>query len=153
MVDADPMTIAVVPDETSFKSRLQRSSISAGLSALRRRRGPRIGSCWDVMTRTLVSKPPADNTQLGLGVGIEAGYATLGRIGFEGRHDYGALGPVTNLASRLSTVAATGQILIGQRVFGAVEGAVDASPVGELDLKGFGRPISAYEVYGFRTGG
>ena len=81
-------------------------------------------------------------TQLGLGIGIEAGYATLGRIGFEGRHDYGALGPVTNLASRLSTVAGAGQILIGQRVFGAVEGAVDATPVGELDLKGFGRPTA-----------
>jgi len=90
-------------------------------------------------------------TQLGLGIGIEAGYATLGRIGFEGRHDYGALGPVTNLASRLSTVAEAGQTLIGQRVFGAVEGAVDAVPVGDLDLKGFGRPIAAYEVKGLRS--
>ena len=89
-------------------------------------------------------------TQLGLGIGIEAGYATLGRIGFEGRHDYGALGPVTNLSSRLSTVAEGGQILIGQRVFGAVEGAVDTTPVGELDLKGFGRPIAAYEVHRLR---
>jgi adenylate cyclase len=89
-------------------------------------------------------------TELGLGVGIEAGYATLGRIGFEGRHDYGALGPVTNLASRLSTNAAAGQILIGQRVFGAVEGAVDAAPVGDLELKGFGRAIAAYEVLGVR---
>ena len=87
-------------------------------------------------------------TELGLGIGIEAGYATLGRIGFEGRYDYGALGPVANLASRLSTVAAAGQILIGQRVFGAVEDVVDAAAVGELDLKGFGRPIAAYEVRG-----
>jgi adenylate cyclase len=90
-------------------------------------------------------------TDLGLGIGIEAGYATLGRIGFEGRYDYGALGPVTNLASRLSTRAAAGQILIGQRLFGAVEEMVDAAPVGELDLKGFGRPVSAYEVRGLRT--
>jgi adenylate cyclase len=87
-------------------------------------------------------------TELGLGIGIEAGYATLGRIGFEGRYDYGALGPVTNLASRLSTRAAAGQILIGQRVFAAVEPAVDAASVGELELKGFGRPIPAYEVHG-----
>jgi class 3 adenylate cyclase len=85
---------------------------------------------------------------LGLGIGIEAGYATLGRIGFEGRYDYGALGPVTNLASRLSTRAAGGQILIGQRVYAAAESAVDASPVGELELKGFGRAIRAYEVNG-----
>ena len=84
--------------------------------------------------------------QLGLGIGIEAGYATLGRIGFEGRYDYGALGPVTNLASRLSSHAHVGQTLIGPRVYGAVEEAIDAVPVGELELKGFGRPIPAYEV-------
>jgi class 3 adenylate cyclase/putative methionine-R-sulfoxide reductase with GAF domain len=89
-------------------------------------------------------------TDLGLGIGIDAGYATLGRIGFEGRYDYGALGPVTNLASRLSTSAASGQILIGPRIFAAVEEAVDASPVGELDLKGFGRPVTAYDVRALR---
>ena len=91
-------------------------------------------------------------TELGLGIGIEAGYATLGRIGFEGRYDYGALGPVTNLTSRLSTLAAAGQTLIGPRVFAAVEDLVDAAPVGELDLKGFSRPIPAYEVRELRTG-
>lgn len=90
-------------------------------------------------------------TELGLGIGIEAGYATLGRIGFEGRYDYGALGPVVNLAARLSDRAASGQILIGQHVFGAVEETVDTAPVGDLDLKGFGRPIPAYEVLGLRT--
>ena len=89
-------------------------------------------------------------TELGLGIGIEAGYATLGRIGFEGRCDYGALGPVTNLTSRLSTRATAGQILIGQRLFAAVEEAVDSAPVGELELKGFGRAIPAYEVRGLR---
>jgi adenylate cyclase len=87
-------------------------------------------------------------TGLGLGIGVEAGYATLGRIGFEGRYDYGALGPVTNIASRLSTHAEAGQILVGPRVFGAVEERVDAAPVGELELKGFGRPIAAYEIRG-----
>jgi adenylate cyclase len=90
-------------------------------------------------------------TVLGLGIGIDAGYATLGRIGFEGRYDYGAVGPVTNLASRLSTHAEAGQILIGQRVFAAVEEAVDTAPVGELELKGFGRPITAYEVRRLRS--
>jgi class 3 adenylate cyclase/putative methionine-R-sulfoxide reductase with GAF domain len=83
---------------------------------------------------------------LALGIGIEAGYATLGRIGFEGRFDYGALGPVTNVASRLSTYASPGQTLIGQRVFAATEEAVETTPVGDLDLKGFGRPVVAYEV-------
>jgi class 3 adenylate cyclase len=89
-------------------------------------------------------------TELALGIGLEAGYATLGRIGFEGRYDYGAVGPVTNLASRLSSEAAPGQILIGQRVFAAVEEAVETTPVGELELKGFGRPVPAYEVRGLR---
>jgi class 3 adenylate cyclase len=85
-------------------------------------------------------------TELGLGIGIAAGYATLGRIGFEGRYDYGALGPVTNLASRLSTRAGPGQTLISQRVHAAVEQAVEAEPVGELELKGFARPVVAYEI-------
>jgi len=89
-------------------------------------------------------------TELGLGIGIEAGYATLGRIGFEGRYDYGALGPVTNLASRLSTRAAAGQILIGRRVLAAVDDAVISASVGDLELKGFARPIPAYEVRGLR---
>jgi class 3 adenylate cyclase len=88
--------------------------------------------------------------ELGLGVGVEAGYATLGRIGFEGRYDYGVIGPVTNLASRFSTAAAPGQILIGQRLFAAVEEAVDTVPVGDLELKGLDRPIPAHEVRALR---
>jgi adenylate cyclase len=91
-------------------------------------------------------------SELGLGIGIEAGYATLGRIGFEGRYDYGALGPVTNLASRLSDRAEGGQILIGQRVFAAVDDSVEAEAVGELELKGFGRRVAAYEVRGLLGG-
>ena len=63
-------------------------------------------------------------TELGLGIGIEAGYATVGRIGFEGRYDYAALGSVTNLASRLSTHASAGQTLVGPRVFAVVEETV-----------------------------
>jgi class 3 adenylate cyclase len=88
--------------------------------------------------------------ELGLGIGISAGYATLGRIGFEGRYDYGALGPDTNLASRLSSHAAPGQILISQRVYAAVEEGIEATEVAELELKGFGRPIVAYEVTGLK---
>lgn len=84
--------------------------------------------------------------ELSLGIGIASGYATLGRIGFEGRYDYGALGPVTNLASRLSTQALPNQVLISQRVLAAVEAAVEVLPVGDLELKGFARPVPAYEV-------
>ncbi len=89
-------------------------------------------------------------TELGLGIGLEAGYATLGRIGFEGRYDYAALGSVANVASRLSTQAAAGQILIGPRTFAAVEETVETAPAGELELKGFARPVAAYEVRGLR---
>jgi class 3 adenylate cyclase len=86
--------------------------------------------------------------ELGLGIGIASGYATLGRIGFEGRYDYGALGPVTNLASRLSSAATAGQTLIAQRMYAAVEDAVEARELPGLELKGFGRPVVAHEVLG-----
>jgi len=90
-------------------------------------------------------------TELGLGIGVAAGYATLGRIGFDGRYDYGALGPVTNLASRLSARAEAGQILISQRLLAAVEETVEAVPVGDVELKGFARPVAAYEARGLRA--
>jgi adenylate cyclase len=83
---------------------------------------------------------------LDFGIGIAQGYATLGAIGFEGRWDYGAIGSVTNLAARLCAEARPGQILISRRVYAAVEELVDATPVGELALKGFSRPIPTYEV-------
>jgi class 3 adenylate cyclase len=89
-------------------------------------------------------------TDLALGIGIAAGHATLGRIGFEGRYDYGVLGPVANLASRLSSRAKQGQILVSQRLFAAVEERVDGAPVGEVELKGFTRPVEAYEIVGLR---
>jgi len=84
--------------------------------------------------------------QLGFGVGIAQGYATMGKIGFEGRFDYAAIGTVTNLASRLCDEAQTEQILISQRVFGAVEEMVDVEPMGELALKGLNRPTTTYNI-------
>jgi adenylate cyclase len=86
--------------------------------------------------------------ELGFGVGIATGYATLGRIGFEGRYDYGAIGNVVILASRLSSQAAEDQILLSQRAYAMVEGVVDVEPVGELALKGFSRPVAATNVVG-----
>ena len=83
---------------------------------------------------------------LGFGVGVALGYATLGRIGFEGRFDYGAVGRVVILASRLSAEAKAGQILLSQRVHAAVEDGVEAEPVGGLALKGFQRPENAFNV-------
>ena len=88
--------------------------------------------------------------ELGFGIGIAAGYATIGAIGFEGRWDYGAIGTVTNLAARLCGEAKPSQILIAQRVFGAVDELIESEKVGDLTLKGFSRPVPAYNVLGFR---
>jgi adenylate cyclase len=83
---------------------------------------------------------------LGLGVGLAQGYATIGAIGFEGRWDYGAIGTVTNLAARLCAEAKPGQILISRRLLASVEHLVEAEPVGEMALKGFHRPVTGYNV-------
>ena len=83
--------------------------------------------------------------ELGFGVGIANGYATIGAMGFEGRREYGAIGTVCNLAARLCSEARAGQVLISQRVWGKVEGRVAAEPMGELTLKGL-RPVRVYNV-------
>jgi adenylate cyclase len=88
---------------------------------------------------------------LGLGVGIANGFATLGRIGFEGRYDYAAIGSVTNLASRLCEAAEDGEILISQRALIFVEDIIESEPRGELQLKGFHRPIRAHNVIRIRS--
>jgi adenylate cyclase len=83
---------------------------------------------------------------LDLGIGLAAGYAALGNIGFEGRLDYGAVGNVTNLASRLCEEAAGGQILTNQRTLSEIEAWVEAEPIGELKLRGFSRTVSAFNI-------
>jgi class 3 adenylate cyclase len=83
---------------------------------------------------------------LGFGIGIAHGFATLGTIGFEGRYDYAAIGTVSNVASRLCDEAKPGQILISPRVMLAVDKTVTAEPVGEFELKGIRRPMAAYNV-------
>ena len=88
---------------------------------------------------------------LGIGIGVAQGYATLGRIGFEGRSDYAAIGSVTNLAARLCAAAAAGQVLVAQRAFSAVEHDIVATPVGELDVRGFSRAVTAYAIDGIRS--
>jgi adenylate cyclase len=85
---------------------------------------------------------------LGFGVGVAQGYATLGRIGFEERVDYTAIGTVTNLAARLCSEAQDGQILLSKRVAAAVEGIVSLEEVGALALKGLSQAIAVYNVVG-----
>jgi adenylate cyclase len=86
--------------------------------------------------------------ELGFGVGIARGFATLGQIGFEGRYDYAAIGTVTNLSARLSSRAKAGQILVSQRVMAGAEEIAVGRSLGPLELRGFSKPLVAYEIVG-----
>ena len=88
--------------------------------------------------------------ELELGIGIAQGYATIGAIGYEGRWDYGAIGPVTNLASRLCGEAKPGQILVSKRLLAATGALFETESVGELSLKGMKRPVSAFNILSTR---
>jgi adenylate cyclase len=96
--------------------------------------------------RTLAEGWSRVGHDLGFGVGIAQGFATLGRIGYEGRFDYAAIGSVTNLAARLCAEAGAGQVLVSQRVFSAVEDVAAGESVGALELRGFSRSIRAFHV-------
>jgi len=87
---------------------------------------------------------------LGFGAGIAQGFATIGAVGFEGRWDYGAIGTVTNLAARLCSEAKPGQILISQKASAAVEDFIELESVGELQLKGFLKPVPAANILGLK---
>jgi adenylate cyclase len=89
---------------------------------------------------------------LGFGIGVAQGYATLGRIGFEERVDYTAIGTVTNLAARLCGEARDGQILLSKRVATAVEGSVTLEEIGNLALKGLSQAVAVYNVTGEVSG-
>jgi class 3 adenylate cyclase len=85
---------------------------------------------------------------LGLAIGVDQGFATVGAIGYEGRNDYAAIGTVTNLAARLCQHARAGEILLSQRVFANVESLIEAVDMGELVLHGFARPTRAWSCLG-----
>ncbi|MEI6361813.1 MAG: response regulator [Actinomycetes bacterium] len=85
---------------------------------------------------------------LGFAVGVAQGFATLGRIGFEGRYEYTAIGSVMNLASRLCSAAEPDQILVTQRVHNAADGFIVSEPKGDMALRGFSRPVTVYNVLG-----
>jgi adenylate cyclase len=87
--------------------------------------------------------------QLGLGIGIAQGYATVGAIGFEGRIDYGAIGTVTNMANRLCDLAEPGNVLVSERIYAEVQESVFADNLGEVTLHGFKRPVQAYRLLDF----
>jgi class 3 adenylate cyclase len=91
--------------------------------------------------------------ELGFGVGVTLGYATIGRVGFEGRYDYGANGAVVILSARLCGEAGDGQILVSQPVAVAIEEVAELEPVGELTLNGFHRPVPVHNVVRLRPDG
>jgi adenylate cyclase len=103
--------------------------------------------------KELTAKWRKQGHELGFGMGISYGYATLGRIGFEGRFDYSAVGTVVNLAARLCEEASDGQILIDGKVLSAIEAVAETQPAGELTLKGLHRPIPAFNVCGLVSAG
>jgi class 3 adenylate cyclase len=93
----------------------------------------------------------ARGAALALGVGISYGVATVGRIGFEGRYDYAAIGAVTNLAARLCARARAGETLVCHRVMNAVQGLVAAEEIGDVRLRGFHQPHTIFSVKGFKA--
>jgi class 3 adenylate cyclase/CheY-like chemotaxis protein len=104
------------------------------------------------VVESLTPKWKALGHDLGFGVGVALGYATLGRIGFEERFDYAAVGSVVNLAARLCGEAKNGQILVDRKVHAAIQSQAQCDAVGELSLKGFHRPIVAYDVRDVQAG-
>lgn len=125
----DPVPIAK-PAETAVRMALAMQAAFPPLGAVWRKRGH----------------------ELGLGCGVAQGYATLGAIGFEGRWDYAAIGNVTNLAARLCSEAAAGQVLVDRKTLAQVEDLVDARPIGPLVLKGLVHPVPAFEIVGWLQG-
>ncbi|MDF2733408.1 MAG: response regulator [Chloroflexota bacterium] len=110
---------------------------AVGLAVAMRERFAEIASDWRKRGHVLE-----------IGIGIATGYATLGRIGFEGRYDYGAIGQAIILAARLSSEAGPAEILIAPRTYAAAEDAITAAAAGERQLKGFSRPVEVYAVSG-----
>ena len=113
-------------------------------------RAVRMAAAMRAVMEALSGKWGRRGHELDFSVGIGLGYATLGKIGFDGRYDYGAVGTVMNLASRLCDEAEPGEILVSERVFSEIEDVVAAEPAGEFSLKGFGRPVAAFRVVDVR---
>jgi adenylate cyclase len=111
-------------------------------------RSIRMAVAMRTRVRDLATSWSRHGHDLGFGIGIAEGYATLGKIGFEGRSDYTAIGSVVNVAARLCSVAEPWQILVTQRVLSSTDDLVVSTPVGDLDLHGLSRPVRAFDVKG-----
>jgi class 3 adenylate cyclase len=113
-------------------------------------RAVRLGCALRERMRELIATWHKRGYELGFGAGIALGYATCGEVGFEGRSDYAAIGSVTNLAARLADEAKADQILIEQRLYAEVDADVEVEAVGPFKLKGFQRPVAAFDVVAVR---
>ncbi len=115
-------------------------------------RAVRMALAMRVAVDSLIERWRKQGYDLGLGVGIAVGYATLGQIGFEGRFHYGAIGTVLNLASRLCDAAEAGQIMLTERVYADVEDLAEVVPMGDLELKGFAKPVPTLNLLALKEG-
>jgi len=111
-------------------------------------RAVRMADAMRSRVRELAGQWIGQGHDLAFAVGVAQGFATLGRIGFEGRFDYAAIGNVTNLAARLCAEAAPWQVLLTQRVQAGAEDVAVSDPAGDLDLRGFSRPVRAFALRG-----
>jgi adenylate cyclase len=114
-------------------------------------RAIRMSVAMQARVRTLAERWAREGHDLALGIGIAQGYATLGKIGFDGRMDYAAIGTVTNLAARLCAEAEPWQILGTERVYSSAGPTVVGSDIGLLQLRGFSRRVRAYDITGPQT--
>ena len=101
---------------------------------------------------TLAARWKRSGFHVGLGIGLSTGFATVGRVGFEGYYLYAAIGSVPNLAARLCALATPGKTVISGRVYAMVESEVEAEPLGAFELKGFTQPVEAYSVVRLQPG-
>jgi class 3 adenylate cyclase/CheY-like chemotaxis protein len=111
-------------------------------------RAVRMAAAMRTRVRALAEGWSRQGHDLALGIGVAQGYATLGRIGFDGRYDYAAIGSVTNLAARLCGEAEPWQVLVTERVLSAAGSLVVADDVGTRELRGFSRPVRTFSVKG-----
>lgn len=109
-------------------------------------RGVRMAGDMQAAVQALIAGWRAKGHSLGFGIGLAKGIATVGRIGYEGRHDYTAIGRVANLASRLCSTAEDRQILLDANAAGAVRATVPLTELGTRELKGFGEAVAVYSA-------
>jgi adenylate cyclase len=114
-------------------------------------RGLRLASELRASMRPHIEGWRRDGFDLGMGAGVAMGHATIGAIGYEGRWEYAAIGNVCNLAARLCSEAKDGQVVTTQRVGARAGPGVTLAALGEITLKGFSRPVAAFDVVQGKT--